>query len=154
MSRLPSFVLGAAVGAGGYFFLDPQHGKRRQNTARDKALKYARMGSQEAARRAEYAVGAAKGAVQEQVPGGGEKPAKSLNDAALARKVETEIFRPQDVPKGKVSVNVEDGVVYLRGEVDQQDMIDRLGEEARKVEGVQGVKNLLHVPGAPAPMKE
>ena len=31
MSRLPSFVLGAAFGAGGYFFIDPQHGKRRQN---------------------------------------------------------------------------------------------------------------------------
>ena len=154
MSKFSSFVLGAALGAGGYFFLDPQHGKRRQNTARDKALKYARLGRQEAARKAEYAAGVAKGAVQEQMPGGAEKPATSLNDAALARKVETEIFRPDDAPKGKVSVNAEDGVVYLRGEVDQQEMIDRLGEEARKVEGVKGVKNLLHVPGAPAPMKE
>ena len=154
MSKLPSLALGVAIGAGGYFFLDPQNGKRRQNTVRDKALKYARRGSQEAVRQADYVAGVAKGAVREVTPSGAESPAERLNDAALARKVETEIFRPEDAPKGKVSVNVEGGVVYLRGEVDQQDGIDRLAEQARNVEGVQGVKNLLHVPGTPAPMKE
>jgi hypothetical protein len=35
----------------------------------------------------------------------------------LARGVESEIFRPADAPKGKVSVNVAHGVVELRGEV-------------------------------------
>jgi osmotically-inducible protein OsmY len=54
------------------------------------------------------------------------------------------------VPKGQINVNVEDGVVYLRGELEQPDLIEDLGAQARKVQGVLGVENLLHVPGAEA----
>jgi hypothetical protein len=32
--------------------------------------------------------------------------------------VETEVFRPADAPKGKVDVNVANGVVELRGGID------------------------------------
>jgi osmotically-inducible protein OsmY len=72
----------------------------------------------------------------------------------LARKVETEIFREPDVPKGQIDVNAADGVVSLRGEVESAEMIDQLVERTRNVQGVQGVENLLHVPGTPAPMHE
>jgi osmotically-inducible protein OsmY len=71
----------------------------------------------------------------------------------LARKVESEIFRGADVPKGRINVNVEDGVVYLRGELEQPDLIEDLGVQARKVQGVLAVENLLHVPGEEAPTK-
>jgi osmotically-inducible protein OsmY len=57
------------------------------------------------------------------------------------------------VPKGQINVNVEDGVVYLRGELEQHDLIEDLGVQARKVQGVLGVENLLHVPGEEAPAK-
>ena len=69
----------------------------------------------------------------------------------LARKVETEIFRAADAPKGDVAVDVQDGVVHLRGEVADEVWIARLADEADKVDGVKGVKNLLHRPGTPAP---
>jgi osmotically-inducible protein OsmY len=69
----------------------------------------------------------------------------------LARKVETEIFRAPDAPKGDVSVDVQHGVAHLRGEVADEQWITRLGQEAEKVEGVKGVENLLHRPGTPAP---
>jgi len=69
----------------------------------------------------------------------------------LAHKVETIIFRDADVPKGQINVNAVDGVVYLRGEVEQPDMIRELEEAARAVQGVREVENLLHTPGAPAP---
>jgi len=74
-----------------------------------------------------------------------------LDDVTLARKVETEIFRDENVPKGAVVVNSEFGVVYLRGQVDSDEQIDALGTAARGVEGVKDVKNLLHTPGSPAP---
>ena len=80
-----------------------------------------------------------------------EKP--QPDDVTLARKVETEIFRDADVPKGKINVNVEDGVVYLRGELEQPDLIQDLEGQARKVQGVRDVENLLHVPGQEAPAK-
>ena len=81
--------------------------------------------------------GRAKGAVQG--VGGG----KDYDDVTLARKVETELFRPADVPKGAISLNVNDGVVELRGELTDQDQIDELGKTARKVDGVKDVRNLL-----------
>jgi osmotically-inducible protein OsmY len=69
---------------------------------------------------------------------------KDYDDVTLARKVETELFRPADAPKGAVSVNVNDGVVELRGELPDQQQIDELGESARKIGGVKDVRNLLH----------
>jgi hypothetical protein len=66
------------------------------------------------------------------------------DDVTLARKVESEIFRPADVPKGAISVNVNDGVVELRGEIEDQKQIEALGASARNVDGVKDVRNLLH----------
>src|SRR5919197_5770508 len=128
-----SLVIGAAAGAAAVWFLDPNDGARRRNIVRDKALKYARMGGAEAERKARYAAGQATGVAYEAVPTGDkEEPAERLNDPALARKVETEIFRAADAPKGDVSVNVESGVVYLRGEIADEDVIRTLAAEAAK----------------------
>ena len=75
---------------------------------------------------------------------------REYDDATLARKVESEIFRPARVPNGRINVNACDGIVELRGAVDRR-MARRLGRAARRVDGVRGVHNLLHAPGTPAP---
>lgn len=153
--RAASLMVGAAAGAAAAWFLDPNEGARRRNVVRDKALKYARKGGAEAERKARYAAGQAKGVAYEATPGGDRgEPGERLNDPALARKVETEIFRGADAPKGSVSVNVENGVVYLRGQVADPEAIRRLAEEAAKIDGVHGVENLLHTPDTPAPAKQ
>jgi len=100
----------------------------------------------------EHAANVAKGAAHDAAPGTGREVGE-LDDVTLARKVETEIFRAHDAPKGSVSVDVQAGVAYLRGET-THDWIDRLGTEARKVDGIKGVKNLLHAPGTPTPAPE
>jgi hypothetical protein len=71
------------------------------------------------------------------------------DDVTLARKVESEIFRPADAPKGDVDVNAHDGVVELRGVVSDPGRIDALVSAAEHVDGVERVENLLHLPGAP-----
>jgi len=68
------------------------------------------------------------------------------NDQALADRVKSEIFQPEDAPKGSVNVNVENGVVYLRGEVKRPDQIRKLVEQAGEVDGVTAVESLLHTP--------
>ena len=78
----------------------------------------------------------------------------SPNDETLAHKVETELFRDDEVPKGQINVNAQDGVVQLRGEVPNEDMIGDLVEKTRSVQGVRDVENLLHTPGQPAPMHQ
>jgi hypothetical protein len=72
------------------------------------------------------------------------RDSSDLNDPALARKVESEIFRGDDVPKGSINVNAENGVVYLRGEAGSPEQVEQLGKAASAVGGVREVKNLLH----------
>jgi osmotically-inducible protein OsmY len=97
----------------------------------------------------------AKGVVTSATPGAGREPAEErLNDPALARKVESEIFRGQELSKGNISVNCEYGVVYLRGEVPDREQMDALVDRTRKVDGVRGVENLTHLPNEAAPTKD
>ena len=74
-----------------------------------------------------------------------------LDDVTLAHKVESILFRDRDVPKGQINVNAENGVLFLRGEVERPELVGELEARVRKVRGVRGVENLLHVPGHPPP---
>jgi hypothetical protein len=154
--KTPAALL-AAFGAGAlteHFWLDRQNGPRRRHIARDRALSRVRRGSRDAIRRARYLEGVAEGAAHKAahaVPGASaHRP--PLDDVSIAQKVESIAFRAAGVSKAHVSVNAERGVVYLRGQLDNEREIEDLAEAARAVEGVQGVKNLLHTPrttGAP-----
>jgi osmotically-inducible protein OsmY len=140
-------LLGAAIGAAAAWFLDPNDGARRRNVARDKTAKYARQGKDQATQKASYATSTIKGKATGAAPGAGREPAEErLNDAALKAKVESEIFREPDAPKGQVSVNVEEGKVTLRGEVDDPAKIEQLREAAAKVDGVRDVESSLNTP--------
>jgi osmotically-inducible protein OsmY len=95
--------------------------------------------------------GQLKGAATDAAPGAGREPAEErLNDPALARKVESEVFRDDALPKGSISVNAEYGVIYFRGEVPSQELMEELTKRARSVDGVRAVENLTHLPGEPA----
>ncbi|HWH55043.1 MAG TPA: BON domain-containing protein [Gaiellaceae bacterium] len=145
---MPLFILAGAIGAAIAYFFDPQNGVGRRKAAIEKAAKYARGADRQRQGMAAQAQGLKQKAIHRKEQ---EKP--QPDDVTLARKVETEIFRGADVPKGKINVNAEDGVVYLRGEVEERDLIQDLEEKARSVQGVRGVEVLLHLPGEPAPAK-
>jgi hypothetical protein len=81
---------------------------------------------------------------------GGAKP---MDDVTLARKVETQIFREADAPKGTVDVNVAEGVVELRGEVKTARQKADLEARTRKIPEVRDVHNLLHLRKTPAPTR-
>lgn len=81
-----------------------------------------------------------------------EQP-KPLNDVAITRKVETELFRDPDVPKGQIDVNTAGGVVWLRGEAKTPEMINDLERRALEIPEVERVENLLHLPKTPAPSR-
>jgi osmotically-inducible protein OsmY len=145
------FALAAALGAALAYFFDPQNGRGRRAKNRDRLAGALRSGRRRAGHAGRGVAAEAYGAKQKLVHRK-EEP-KVYNDVTLARKVESEIFRDRDAPKGAVDVNVEDGVVYLRGEVERPELIDDLLEKARKVQGVVAVESLLHTPGSEAPTK-
>jgi BON domain len=141
---------GMAFGIVVGYFLDPNAGRRRRHTTRDRALSRARRGERAAAVRVRRAEWRAVGAVRRTV-NARRNDKESLDDATIKDKVESELFRRAGVPKGHISVNVEDGVVFLRGVMDRPDQIDRMEEITRRMRGVRGVENLVHTPGTPAP---
>jgi osmotically-inducible protein OsmY len=122
------FLRLAAIGAALVYFFDPRQGAKRRAMARDKVLSFVRKASS-----------------------GASSQPKDVDDQTLKAKVESEVFRPADAPKGDVDVNVENGVVYLRGQVEQPELIQDLELRVRAVQGVREVENLLRVPGAEQP---
>jgi osmotically-inducible protein OsmY len=149
MLRLLRYIgLGALIA----YFFDPQSGKRRRALARDRIPALLRRGSRQL-EQAGRSVTAEATAVTKKVKHRKEAEKPQPDDVTLARKVETEIFRGEDVPKGQINVNAENGIVVLRGEVEEPELIRDLEERTRKVQGVREVENLLHVPGSPAPTK-
>src|SRR5918994_4435136 len=134
----------------GYFF-DPKAGRRRRHTARDRAMSGVRRGERRAAARARRAESHAVGIARRTWNAARPRDREPFDDVTLARKVERELYRRARVPKGPISINAEDGFVFLRGVMDRQDDIERIDVEARRIAGVREVANLLHLSGTPAP---
>ena len=153
MRRKNRFRRGVLLGAALAYFLDPKLGRRRRTVGRDRTLGQIRHAGRVVRRRGRYLASQARGKWQRyQHRHSGPRP--QPDDATLAHKVETTIFRDANVPKGQISVNAEFGIVYLRGEVPEQSMLDDLVAKTRGVEGVLSVESLLHLPGEDVPMKQ
>ena len=147
------FALFAALGAAIAYFFDPENGRRRRALARDRSAAVVRRTIRKAERVQRHAEAEAYG-LSQKAQHLREEPKPKPDDATLAHKVETELFRDPEIPKGQINVNAEDGTVVLRGQVESPELIRDLEERARQVQGVEQVENLLHLPGTPAPMHE
>ncbi|MDQ3992765.1 MAG: hypothetical protein M3229_03810, partial [Actinomycetota bacterium] len=100
MRRL--LTVAALMGAATYFF-DPQNGARRRNMARDRLLGTFRGAGRKGGRLGRAATAQAYGLTQK-VQHIREEEKPQPDDVTLARKVETEIFRDAEVPKGQINV--------------------------------------------------
>ena len=152
MAKVRTVVLAGAAGALVAYFLDPEMGRTRRARARDMLMGRIRRGADRMEHLRRRVASDAEGMVRRVTH---EVPDDTLHptDETLAHKVESEVLGKGFVPKGRVLVNVEDGVVVLRGELDKWGEIDRIEAETRKLPGVVDVRNLLHVPNTPAPNK-
>ncbi len=141
----------AAFGAAATYFFDPDRGRTRRVRAKDRTLAtFRRIGRR--TQRLGRATGAETYGLWQKATH--RQPADpEPDDATLAHKVESEIFADPAIPKGKININAEDGVVVLRGELDDPKQLDALEDTVRKIHGVAGVRNLLHLQGEHAPNK-
>ncbi|HYZ92880.1 MAG TPA: BON domain-containing protein [Actinomycetota bacterium] len=138
--------LGAAIGAVLSYFFDPDRGRGRRAKFRDMTTSRARRAADDARKMRLRAENKAQGIQAELTP---RRMETVPNDPTLAQKIQSEVLR--DFPKGKINVNVEEGYVVLRGELEQPDQIKALEAAVANVPGVVGVENLTHLPGTPAP---
>jgi hypothetical protein len=148
-----SFLTGAAVGGALAYLFDPGRWRRRRRRRllAERGAAYARRGSRRRIRAIQIAVARAKGRTRGFLhrlqPGAKEPP----DEVTLVDRVESIVFRDPRFPKGQISINAEQGEVFLRGQVDAAELIQDLEEAVRNVPGVRSVANLLHLPGTAAP---
>jgi osmotically-inducible protein OsmY len=145
-------VMWSAAGAAAMYFFDPEQGRTRRAKVRDTMVKIVKRG-QRTAESTGQAVSAQASAVKEKAAHRGEETPPE-NDETLRDKIQSEVLTRHNYPKGDINVNVENGVVYLRGQVNTEDQLSALDQEVRKVTGVVDVQNLIRVPAAPAPSKD
>jgi len=124
------------------YLFDPQSGRSRRAEARQRIPAMLRRTSAKAGQAGKAASSQAT-AVKAKATHRKEAEKPQPDDVTLARKVETEIFRDADVPKGNINVNAENGKVVLRGVVEEPSLIEDLEQRTKKIQGVREVENLL-----------
>ena len=142
-------LIGAAGGALASFLFDPARGRSRRARLADQAAATVRR----AVRNGEQAVNQAKSAVEGRmaaIQAGQTTQARAIDDATLTDRVRSIVFRDDAVPKGDLNINVERGIVVLRGEVPDEALKARIVSEVEGIDGVWSVRDLLHLPGEPA----
>lgn len=143
---LPFFFAAALGGAALAYYLDPRSGRRRRHLARDKAVSLARQGERRGRRLVRHATSDVYGVARRFASRRAPDDEAEVDDATLVDRVESIVFRGRDIPKGQININAEKGVVFLRGEVDRPELLEELEARVRKVRGVRGVENRLHLP--------
>ena len=141
-------ALTGIAGALAAFLMDPARGRARRARLRDQGAATIRRAAREAGRAVRSTRSAVTGGFAAATHAGGSGD-DFPDDVTLTAKVETELFRDSSVPKGAININVERGVVVLRGEVPDAEMRDRLAAEASSIGGVWSVHNMLHLPDEP-----
>ena len=145
-NQVPFYLSAAMGGAALAYFLDPQSGRRRRHQTRDQLLSLARQGTKRARKLVHHASADAAGTARRAAHALRRAEDVELDDATLVDKVESIVFRKHDVPKGQININAENGVVFLRGQVERSELVEALEKRVRKVNGVKDVENLLHTP--------
>ena len=139
-------LLGAAGGAVASFLLDPTRGRARRARLADQgaaALRQAIRTGEQAVKQVRSTVDARVAAIR----AGQTLQAHAIDDATLTDRVRSIVFRGDDVPKGDLNINVERGIVVLRGEVPDETLKARIVSEVEAVDGVWSVRDLLRLPG-------
>lgn len=145
-SQIPFYLSAAIGGAALAYFLDQQSGRRRRHQTRDQALSLARQATKRARKLVHHVTADATGTARRAAHAVRPPSDIEIDDATLVDKVESIVFRNHDLPKGQININAENGVVFLRGQVERSELVEALETRVRKVNGVKDVENLLHTP--------
>jgi hypothetical protein len=147
---LAGWLAAGAAGALGMYFLDPDRGRGRRSLARDRLGESVRRGFHALGRTGRGAAAGSHALVQQARHRHPEEWSVP-NDATLAQRVRSELFRDPDLPTERITINAEAGIIVLRGEIERPDQIRAVEDAVSGMAGVRGVRNLLHLPGTPAP---
>lgn len=143
MSKFVRIVGIGAAAAAAMYLLDPDRGRSRRAKLSDQAAALARKAEEKARAQAEYQKGVAQGLAHDLTEP--FRPRPDFDDETLRQKVKSEAIGRWEGPKSDVEVDVESGVVTLKGNVDSEN-VDQLIRLVKGVPGVASVSDQLSVP--------
>lgn len=142
-------LLGFLAGLASMFLLDPRTGRRRRALIRDKAVRLGNSAEdligETIPAKIDYFSGFAQGA-RHRLMGGTARTSLPDQDRFVTDRVSSIVFRDPDLPKGDININTVDQVVYLRGHVKDDRLVQEIEHRVRQVEGVRDVINLINRP--------
>ena len=121
----------------------PDRGRSRRAKLSDQAAALARKAEEKTRAQAEYQKGVVQGLAHDLTEP--FRPEPEFDDDTLRQKVKSEAIGRWDGPKNDVEVDVDNGVVTLKGNIDAQN-VDRLIRLVKGVPGVASVNDQLSVP--------
>lgn len=145
-----TIALGAIGGLALAYLFDPENGRRRRAMLGDRLGSIGRRGSRAAERARRYAGSTVRG-TRERIAAAADDQDELVDDITLTDRVESQVFRDRDLPKGELNIDTVGGVVMIRGQVDHSEVMNEIVARTWRVAGVKDVRNLMHLPGTPAP---
>ena len=143
MSKFVRIVGIGAAAAAAMYLLDPDRGRTRRAKLSDQAAAMARKAEEKARAQAEHQKGVVQGLAHDLTEP--FRPEPDFDDETLRQKVKSEAIGRWEGPKSDVEVDVESGVVTLKGNVDSQN-VDQLIRLVKGVPGVASVSDQMSVP--------
>jgi len=143
-------VLGGLFGAVAEYLLDPARGHARRAGLRERSAAAGRRSVKRARRTATRNAAYLRGRAHR--VGHRLSPSHApVDDRTLVDRVRSEVFGRRRFGHLSVNIDAVDGVVTLRGQLDDPDTIRALAVAVGKVAGVRRVENMLHTPDTVAP---
>jgi osmotically-inducible protein OsmY len=147
-----TLVLGAALGAAIAYLTDPVSGRGRRTRLRDQGTAMLGRFRERVDAKRRYLEGVEQGMIAQTIPPSVED--SEPDDGTLEQRIRSQVFGAPDLSLDLVTLEVVDGAVTLRGQVDTRGQADELSTRVASVPGVRLVEILLHLPNEPAPNKE
>lgn len=139
-----TLIVGLAAGAAATALFDPRQGRRRRALGKDKLAHWRRTLPRQLARYERRAEGAVLGAIHEMGGGAGRATPDELERYVVER-VMSELGHDATIPLGALNFDAVDGLVYIRGRVDDAATAERIVAMAGRVAGVRGVISLMRL---------
>lgn len=148
-SGLAKMMIGGAIGAAASYLCDPARGRARRARLRDQARAGLRREARTVARKARYERGRLAGVAHRL--NGVDHPPES--DHVLLDRVRSEVLGRMPELSHRISSDACNGVITLRGALDDAADIERVVTAVCRAPGVSRVESFLHLPGQDAPNK-
>lgn len=152
-------LLATASGAVLSYFFDPQQGGTRRSRTAQQVRTQVQRRQRQVEQEAQEEEQRAQSLAYQSPPGGALPPqpsppqGESLNNPDLVDRVRSQAFKGPRWHPYTINVDAADGVVTIRGVLDDPAQIVEAEHAVRAIAGVDDVVNLLHVRGTPAPNK-